>query len=354
MPQEQPTIDRDPSILVEIRNLKKRFLRTKGALFKRVVGVVKAVDGVDFFIKQGETLSLVGESGCGKTTTGRCVLRAIEPSSGEIYFRLHRGEDRLIDMMQLGNKALKQVRKHMSMIFQDPYSSLNPRKTIRETVGDFFIINRTYATRRELDDKVAELLRMVRLDPVYMSRYPHAFSGGQRQRIAIAQALALNPRFVVADEPVSALDVSVQAQITNLLEELQQEFDLTYLFIAHNLAVVKYVSDRIGVMYLGKIVELAAVEELFVDPKHPYTEALFSAVPKPDPRAKKMRAILEGEVADPANPPPGCHFHPRCRYAKAICRTQAPALANIRGEEEQSHRVACHFVQELDLLGITD
>jgi len=338
------------NILLKVKDLQKYFLRTKGFM-KKVIGTVKAVDKVNFFIREGETLALVGESGCGKTTTGRCILRAIEPTSGKILFKMN-GENKSINMIDLNKEELKETRMNMAMIFQDPYSSLNPRMTILEIVGEPFIIHRVVTKRKELEEKVAGLLRMVRLDPGYMRRYPHAFSGGQRQRIAIARALSLRPKFIVADEPVSALDVSVQAQILNLLGELQEKLNLTYLFVAHNLAVVEYVSNRVAVMYVGKIVELANTEELFTNPKHPYTEALLSAVPKPDPHYKKKRIILKGDIADPANPPSGCYFHPRCRYAKEICRDKEPPFINIAGDEEHPHYVACHFKDKLKLMGI--
>ena len=342
----------EENILLKVKDLRKYFFRVRG-LTKKVVGIVKAVDKVNFFIKEGETLALVGESGCGKTTTGRCVLRAIEPTSGEIIFKIN-NKEKPVNMRNLDKDELKKVRKNMAMIFQDPYSSLNPRMTILEIVGEPFIIHKVVRKRRELEERVAELLRMVRLDPEYMRRYPHAFSGGQRQRIAIARALALRPKFIVADEPVSALDVSVQAQILNLLGELQDKFNLTYLFIAHNLAVIEYVSNRVAVMYVGKMVELADTEELFSSPKHPYTEALLSAVPKPDPKYKKKRIILKGDIADPANPPSGCYFHPRCKYAQDICKEKEPPLVNITGEEEHPHYVACHFAGKLELIGIKD
>jgi len=345
-------MNNEENILLKVKDLRKYFFRVRG-LTKKVVGIVKAVDKVNFFIKEGETLALVGESGCGKTTTGRCILRAIEPTSGEIIFKIN-NKEKPVNMRNLDKDELKKVRKNMAMIFQDPYSSLNPRMTILEIVGEPFIIHKVVRKRRELEERVAELLRMVRLDPEYMRRYPHAFSGGQRQRIAIARALALRPKFIVADEPVSALDVSVQAQILNLLGELQDKFNLTYLFIAHNLAVIEYVSTRVAVMYVGKMVELADTEELFSSPKHPYTEALLSAVPKPDPKYKKRRIILKGDIADPANPPSGCYFHPRCKYAQDICKEKEPPLVNITGEEEHPHYVACHFAGKLELIGIKD
>jgi len=345
-------MNNEENILLKVKDLRKYFFRVRG-LTKKVVGIVKAVDKVNFFIKEGETLALVGESGCGKTTTGRCILRAIEPTSGEIIFKIN-NKEKPVNMRNLDKDELKKVRKNMAMIFQDPYSSLNPRMTILEIVGEPFVVHKVVRKRRELEERVAELLRMVRLDPEYMRRYPHAFSGGQRQRIAIARALALRPKFIVADEPVSALDVSVQAQILNLLGELQDKFNLTYLFIAHNLAVIEYVSNRVAVMYVGKMVELADTEELFSSPKHPYTEALLSAVPKPDPKYKKKRIILKGDIADPANPPSGCYFHPRCKYAQDICKEKEPPLINITGDKEHPHYVACHFAGKLELIGIKD
>lgn len=339
------------NILLKVKDLKKDYLRTKGGLRKRVVGVVKAVDKINFFIKEGETLGLVGESGCGKTTTGRCILRAIEPTSGEVIFKLNNNSEP-VHMESLGKDELKKARKDMAMIFQDPYSSLNPRMTLLNIIGEPFIINKVATKRKEIRERVSSLLKMARLDPEYMDRYPHAFSGGQRQRIAIARALTLSPKFLVADEPVSALDVSMQAQVLNLLIELQQQLHLTYLFIAHNLAVVKYVSDRVAIMYVGKIVELTDTQELFANPKHPYTEALLSAVPKADPRYKKEKVLLEGDMADPANPPSGCYFHPRCRYTKGICRYEEPSLMNIARDENNLHYVACHFTDKLKLRGI--
>ena len=338
------------NILLTVKDLKKDYLRTKGALRKKVVGTVKAVDKINFFIREGETLGLVGESGCGKTTTGRCILRAIEPTSGEIIFKMNNNSEP-VNMTSLDKDELKRVRKDMAMIFQDPYSSLNPRMTILDIVAEPFIIHKVAGRRGEIRQKVSTLLKMARLDPEYMDRYPHAFSGGQRQRVAIARALALSPKFIVADEPVSALDVSMQAQVLNLLIELQEKLHLTYLFIAHNLAVVKYVSARVAIMYVGKIVELASTGELFANPKHPYTEALLSAVPKADPRYKKEKVLLTGDIADPANPPSGCYFHPRCKYAQEICKSKEPSFVNI-SDEEHPHYVACHFADKLELLGI--
>ncbi len=339
-------ITQNGDVLLEVKDLKMYFPIRRG-LLRRIVGQVKAVDGVSFFIRQGETLGLVGESGCGKTTTGRCILRAYDPTGGQILYR--QADGRVVDLAALDNKALKPYRREIRMIFQDPYSSLNPRMTLLEIVGEPLKVN-NIASGKELEDRVAMLLRRVGLRPEYMRRYPHAFSGGERQRIGIARALALDPRLVVADEAVSALDVSVRAQILNLLQDLQQEFHLTYIFIAHDLSVVEYICDRVAVMYVGKLVELAETEELYINPKHPYTEALLSAVPKPDPRLRSRgrRIVLEGDVADPANPPSGCYFHPRCRYAKNVCSEEEPELRDIGG----GHFVACHFAEELSLRGV--
>jgi peptide/nickel transport system ATP-binding protein len=308
---------------------------------------VKAVDGVSFAIQQGETLGLVGESGCGKTTAGRCILRAYDPTGGELLYRTPSGQ--LVDLRQLSNHQLKPYRQQIRMIFQDPFSSLNPRMPVLELIGDPLKVNKI-AQGNELEDRVAGLLRKVGLRPEYMRRYPHAFSGGERQRIGIARALALDPRLIVADEAVSALDVSVRAQILNLLQDLQAEMGLTYLFVSHDLSVIEYLCDRVAVMYVGKLVELASTEELFEKPLHPYTEALLSAVPKPDPRLRrrKQRIVLEGDVADPANPPSGCYFHPRCRYAKEVCKHETPVLRTIT----PGHFAACHFAEELSLQGV--
>jgi peptide/nickel transport system ATP-binding protein len=330
--------------LLDVEGLRKHFPIQKG-LLRRVVGQVRAVDDVSFHVEEGETLSLVGESGCGKTTTARCILRALTPTAGAIRFRSDDGA--VLDVATLPKSRLRPLRRQMQMIFQDPFSSLNPRRTLLDIVAEPLVANGV-GTRRERLDRVAELLRLVGLRPEYMRRYPHAFSGGQRQRVGIARALALNPRLVVADEPVSALDVSVQAQILNLMLDLQAQLRLTYLFVAHDLSVVKHVSDRVAVMYVGRIVEMAPTEPLFVTPRHPYTEALLSAVPKPDPRLRARRIVLEGEVADPAHPPPGCHFHPRCPYAAPVCRTETPSLAEIR----PGHFVSCHRVEELSLRGV--
>jgi peptide/nickel transport system ATP-binding protein len=331
-------------LLLEVRDLKKHFPIQQG-FFKRTVGYVKAVDGVSFFVRKGETLGLVGESGCGKTTTGRCTLRAIDATSGEIWFAdQNKG---WVDIRRLAKEDMRRIRHDMQMIFQNPYSSLDPRMTLLHIVGEPLMINKI-AKGQELQDRVAELLRVVGLHPEYMSRYPHAFSGGQRQRIGVARALALRPRFIVCDEPVSALDVSIQAQILNLLQDLQEQFDLTYLFIAHDLSVVRHITDRMAVMYVGKLVETAETEELFSNPLHPYTEALITAVPKPDPLAGKARVVLPGEVANPANPPSGCYFHPRCHYAIDACRMEEPSFVEVTPD----HFVYCHQAGELQLAGI--
>jgi peptide/nickel transport system ATP-binding protein len=339
-------IHEDSKVLLDVRNLKMHFPIRKGVL-QRTVGLVRAVDSVNFFVRSGETLGLVGESGCGKTTTGRCVLRAYEPTAGQIFYR--QGDGKVVDLAQLNETALKPLRREIRMIFQDPYSSLNPRMTLLNIVGDPLKLNSSMSGK-ELEERVAFLLRRVGLRPEYMHRYPHAFSGGERQRIGIARTLALNPRLVVADEAVSALDVSVRAQILNLLQDLQHEFGLTYIFVAHDLSVVEYLCDRVAVMYVGKLVELAKTEELYQNPRHPYTEALMSAVPKPNPRqrGRGKRIILEGDVADPANPPTGCYFHPRCRYAKERCSREEPALRDLGND----HFVSCHFAEELTLRGV--
>jgi len=330
------------NILLDVKGLKKHFPVRKG-LLRRVVAQVKAVDGVDMYIKEGETLGLVGESGCGKTTAGRSILRLIEPTAGEISFKSKK-LGREVDVAAASRKTLKALRRDMQVIFQDPYSSLNPRMTVGSIVGEPLLVH-GIAKGQEREERVRELLAAVGLKPDHMKRYPHEFSGGQRQRIGVARALALDPQLIVADEPVSALDVSIQAQVLNLLESLQDEFGLTYLFVAHDLSVVKHISDRVAVMYLGKIVELAATERLFGNPRHPYTEALMSAVPVADPDYNVERILLEGDVPSPVNPPSGCYFHPRCHYAKEICKTEEPIYRDL-GDE---HFVKCHLADELNL-----
>jgi peptide/nickel transport system ATP-binding protein len=329
--------------LLEVTDLKKHFPIERG-FFKRVVGHVRAVDGVSFHIMEGETLGLVGESGCGKTTAGRSILRAIPPTSGRVLFR----DPRLgrVDVSTLEREQLWQIRQSMRMIFQDPYASLSPRMTLLDIVGAP-LRAMGIMKGKVLEDRVAEMLELVGLRPEYMRRYPHAFSGGQRQRIGLARALAPNPMFVVCDEPVSALDVSVQAQILNLLQEFQEKMGLTYLFVAHDLSVVAHICDRVAVMYVGKIVELAPTAELFSSPRHPYTEALMSAIPRPDPRPREKRVLLSGEVANPADPPSGCYFHPRCEYAQQVCGVEEPAFKEV----SVGHHVKCHFAQELELVG---
>jgi peptide/nickel transport system ATP-binding protein len=335
----------DKQVLLEVRNLKKHFPIEKGFL-RRVVGHIKAVDGVDFYIKEGETLGLVGESGCGKTTLGRCVLRGIEPTEGVINLRLN-GE--MVDINTMNRKELRAIRPNAQMIFQDPYSSLDPRMTVLDIVGEPLVENKLMKGR-ELEKRVSYLMEVVGLEVKYLKRYPHAFSGGQRQRLGIARALAPSPKLIVADEPVSALDVSVQAQILNLMQDLQQEFNLTYLFVSHDLSVIEHICDRVSVMYVGKMVELAETEELFIKPRHPYTEALLSAIPRPDPEVKMDRVLLPGEVANPAKPPSGCYFHPRCKYAEEICKTDTPTWEEVAPE----HFSLCHFAKKLELRGVED
>jgi peptide/nickel transport system ATP-binding protein len=332
-------------LLLEVKDLKKYFSIQSGTLHKRT-GTVKAVDGVNLFVRKGETLGLVGESGCGKTTAGRTIIRLLDPTSGQIRFKDN--QKGWVNLETLSRREMIPIRANIQIIFQDPFSSLDPRMTVERLVSEPMVINKT-ASGQGLRDRVAELLRVVGLRPEYMSRYPHAFSGGQRQRIGIARALALNPQLIVCDEPISALDVSIQAQVLNLLEDLQKDFNLTYLFISHDLSVVEHISDRVAVMYVGRLVELADTEELYYAPKHPYTEALMAAIPKPDPRMRSRPVKLPGEVASPANPPSGCYFHPRCRYAKEICSKETPPLLEV----SPKHFSACHFANELHLRGLT-
>ena len=318
--------------LLKVRDLRKRFA-VRGGILSRTVDQVHAVDGVSFEIGKGETLGLVGESGCGKSTTGRCILRLIEPSSGEVWFQGN-------DVTRMGGDQLRSLRRDMQIIFQDPYASLNPRLKVGAIVGEALTIHKLASTPKAMEDRVVQLLETVGLQPDHMHRFPHEFSGGQRQRIGIARALAVEPKLIVCDEPVSALDVSIQAQVINLLEDLQEEFGLTYLFIAHDLSVVEHISTRVAVMYLGRVVEIAPSRELYDNPLHPYTEALLSAVPIPDPTVKRQRIMLQGDVPSPIRPPSGCHFHTRCPIAEfPLCSSEVPPLK----ESRPGHRVACHL-----------
>lgn len=338
------------NILLEVKGLKKYFPIQKG-LMRRTVGNVKAVDDISFFVREGETLGLVGESGCGKSTAGRTIIRLYEPTGGEVWFRSRmmanaEGSHR-INLTDLPSDKWKTIRKEISMVFQDPINSLNPRMTVSDIIGEPLEIH-GMKMGSEMESIIVNLLERVGLRPDHMRRYPHEFSGGQRQRIGIARALSLNPQLVICDEPVSALDVSIQAQTLNLLQDLQKDFDLSYIFVAHDLSVVQHISDRVAVMYVGKIAEIADAEELYSAPLHPYTEALLSAVPKADPLYKSNRIVMQGDVADPSNPPSGCYFHPRCRYAQEICKTKAPEFRELK----PNHFVSCHRAEELKLEGI--
>jgi oligopeptide transport system ATP-binding protein len=328
----------DGQTLLSVKNLKMHFPITQGIILQRQVGSVKAVDDISFDIKQGETLGLVGESGCGKSTTGRAILQLYKPTAGSVEFNGR-------DLVKLSGGEMRRMRRELQMIFQDPYASLNPRMTVGSIIGEPLEIH-NLAKGREKTERVQELLRTVGLNPYFANRYPHEFSGGQRQRIGIARALAVEPKFIVCDEPISALDVSIQAQIINLLEELQEKLGLTYLFIAHDLAVVRHISDRVAVMYVGKMVELTDRNEIFDNPLHPYTRALLSSIPIPDPVLEKRRTrmILVGDVPSPVNPPSGCRFNPRCPYAEDNCRTDEPPLAEVR----PGHYVACHYWDEVE------
>lgn len=321
----------EDNVLLKVKKLKKYF-PVRGGILSKIIGYVQAVDEISFDIKRGETLGLVGESGCGKTTTGRTIIRLLEPTAGEVDFK---GKD----IFKLSKEELRKARRNIQIIFQDPFGSLNPRMTVGEIVGESLVIHKIVKNKKEKEERVRDLLETVGLNAGHIRRYPHEFSGGQRQRIGIARALALNPKLVICDEPVSALDVSIQAQVINLLEDLQEKFNLTYLFIAHDLSVVKHISDRVAVMYLGKIVELSSTSELYDNTQHPYTEALLSAVPIPDPTLKRQRIVLEGDVPSPFKPPAGCRFHPRCKYVEPICSQEEPELIDI----ENGHFVACHL-----------
>jgi oligopeptide/dipeptide ABC transporter ATP-binding protein len=338
-------MDTNPlSTILEVKNLKQHF-PIRGGFFQQVTGQIRAVDGISFTVRENEVLGLVGESGCGKTTAGRSILRLYDPTEGEIWFRKKDGE--MVEIAQLNQKQMMPLRREMRMIFQDPFSSLNPRRTVKDIIGEPLVIH-NIAKGRAMEDGVATLMKSVGLDPNYMDRYPHEFSGGQRQRIGIARTLSLSPRLIIADEPVSALDVSIQAQVLNLLQQLKEELGLTLIFIAHDLSVVEHISDRLAVMYVGKIVELSTTDEVLRNPQHPYSEALVSAIPPADPDVRMDRIPLRGEVPSPANPPKGCIFHPRCRFVRDVCSQDEPALREVA----PGHFAACHFARELNLKGI--
>ena len=350
VPQTQTKQNKTDNILLQVNGLKKFFPIQKG-LLRRTVGNVKAVDDISFFVREGETLGLVGESGCGKSTAGRSIIRLYEPTAGQVFFKSRLlgtdGNPKTVNLLDLKPDEMKAVRREISMVFQDPINSLNPRMTVSDIVAEPMVIHGLY-TGRETEELIIRLLERVGLRPDHLRRYPHEFSGGQRQRIGIARALSLNPSLVICDEPVSALDVSIQAQTLNLLQDLQQDFNLSYIFVAHDLSVVQHISDRVAVMYVGKVAEIANAEELYSNPMHPYTEALLSAVPKPDPLYKSDRILMQGDVADPSNPPSGCYFHPRCKYVQDVCKQKTPDFRELKPD----HFVACHRAEELTLDGI--